>query len=156
MESKDNENHAGIFINIYDVDYDYIPVLQMEIASGRNFSKDFPTDSIDGTIINQAAAHELGWDGRNAIGRKILRPGQKTLNVIGVVKDFQYSSAKEAIAPLMMLLKKGNSYLVRISTSDVKSTVSSLQDTWNSFNTGVPFEYTFLDDNFNNLNLNRF
>ena len=151
MESKDNENHAGIFINIYDVDYDYIPVLQMEIASGRNFSKDFPTDSIDGTIINQAAAHELGWDGRNAIGRKILRPGQKTLNVIGVVKDFQYSSAKEAIAPLMMLLKKGNSYLVRISTSDVKSTVSSLQDTWNSFNTGVPFEYTFLDDNFNSL-----
>ena len=151
MESKDNENHADIHINIYNVDYDYIPVLQMEIVSGRNFSKDFPTDSIDGTIINQAAAQDLGWNEQNAIGRKILRSGQKTLNVIGVVKDFQYSSAKQSIAPLMMLLKKGNSCLVRINTSDVKSVVSDLQDTWHSFKTGVPFEYTFLDDNFNNL-----
>jgi putative ABC transport system permease protein len=151
MESKDNENHADIHINIYNVDYDYIPVLQMEIVSGRNFSRDFPTDSIDGTIINQAAAHDLGWNDRNAIGRMILRSGQKTLNVIGVVKDFQYSSAKQSIAPLMMLLNKGNTCLVRINTSDVKSVVSSLEGIWNSFNTGVPFEYTFLDDNFNNL-----
>ena len=151
MESKDNENRVGIPINIYNVDYDYIPVLQMEIVSGRNFSKDFLTDSIEGTIINQAAAQDLGWNDRNAIGRKILRPGQKTLTVVGVVKDFQYSSAKQSIAPLMMLLKKGTSFLVRLNTSDVKSIVSSLQDTWNSFNTGVPFEYTFLDDNFNSL-----
>jgi putative ABC transport system permease protein len=151
METKDNENHGDIHINIYNVDYDYIPVLQMEMVSGRNFSKNFPTDSIDGTIINQAAAHDLGWNDRNAIGKKIFRSGQKTLNVIGVVKDFQYSSAKQSIAPLMMLFKKGSSCLVRINTSDVKSLVSGLQDTWNSFNTGVPFEYTFLDDNFNNL-----
>jgi putative ABC transport system permease protein len=123
----------------------------MEIVSGRNFSREFPTDSIDGTIINQAAAHDLGWNDRNAIGRKILRSGQKTLNVIGVVKDFQYSSAKQSIAPLMMLLNKGNTCLVRINTSDVKSLVSSLEGTWNSFNTGIPFEYTFLDDNFNSL-----
>jgi putative ABC transport system permease protein len=150
METKDNENHSDIHVNIYHVDYDYIPVLQMEMATGRNFSRDFPSDSIDGVIINQAAARDLGWNDSSAIGRKIIRSGQKTLNVVGVVKDFQYASARQFIAPLIMLLRKGNSYLVRINAADIKAVISDIQHTWNSFSTGASFEYTFLDDNFNN------
>jgi putative ABC transport system permease protein len=150
MESKGNENHSDIHVNIYNVDYDYMPVLQMEMATGRNFSRDFPSDSIDGVIINQAAARDLGWNDSSAIGRKIIRSGQKTLNIVGVVKDFQYASARQYIAPLMMLLRKGNSYLVRINAADIKAVISDIQHTWNSFSTGASFEYTFLDDNFNN------
>jgi len=144
-------NQAGVQVNLYNVDYDYIPVLQMQIAAGRNFSRNFPTDSADGAIINETAAGELGWNNNNAIGQKILRPGQTTLTVIGVVKDFQYASAKQSIAPLMMLLRKGNSYLVRINTANVNDLLSNIQNTWNSFSTGTPLEYTFLDDNFNKL-----
>ena len=123
----------------------------MEMASGRNFSRDFPADSIDGAIINEAAASDFGWNFKSAIGKKITRPGQKTLNVVGVVNDFQYASARQHIAPLMMLLSKGDSYLVRINTEDVGDVLSQLKTTWNSFKTGRPFEYSFLDDNFNNL-----
>ena len=150
-ELEANEKNAGFSMNIYNVDHDYIPVMQMEMASGRNFSRDFPTDSIDGVIINEVAATALGWTSHTAVGKKILRSGLPTLNVVGVVKDFQYASAKQNIAPLMMLLRKGSSYLVRIKTTDVRAVLSHMQDKWNSFNAGAPFEYSFLDDNFNNL-----
>ena len=150
-EMEANKKNAGFSMNIYNVDYDYIPVMQMEMTSGRNFSRDFPADSIDGTIINEVAATALGWTSSTAVGKKIMRSGLPTLNVVGVVKDFQYASAKQNIAPLMMLLRKGNSYLVRIKTGDVRAVLSQMQNTWNSFNAGAPFEYSFLDDNFSNL-----
>ena len=86
-------NGTEIHANIYHVDYDYLQHLGMQIVKGRNFSKDFPTDS-SGVVINEAAVRELGWTNDNAVGKIIVRSGQHEFKVIGVVADFNYASVK--------------------------------------------------------------
>ena len=96
--------------------------------------------------------HELGWSGTNPIGKTIVRSGQHQFKVLGVVADFNYASAKEKIAPLMMML--GNNYgslVIKINTNNVKGFLADLKKQWDSFNPEGPLDYTFLDDNFAKL-----
>jgi len=145
-----NESSNGIEIhaNIFHVDYDYLKTLGISVLYGRNFSKEFPSDSA-GVVINEAAARKLGWDEANSVGKYIIRSGQKQFQVIGVVKDFNYASLKDEVAPLMMLL--GNNYgglIIKFKTSDVNGLISDLKEQWDSFNPPGPFSYNFLDDKF--------
>jgi putative ABC transport system permease protein len=71
-----NSNGTEIHANIYHVDYDYLRTLGMQVLRGRNFSKDFGTDS-SAIVINEAAVRELGWTNDNAVGKSIVRSGQK-------------------------------------------------------------------------------
>lgn len=145
------KNGKEIHGNIYNVDYDYIPTLGMKMVQGRNFSKDYPSDSF-GVIINEAAALDLGWNSANAVGKTIVRSGQTQYKVVGVVKDFHYASVKEKIAPLMLLL--GRNYgglIIKVKTADVQGLLSSLKNQWNSFKPEGPFAYYFLDDKFEAL-----
>ena len=147
----DNGNGATIHAHIFNVDYDYLQTLGIKIIQGRNFSKDFPTDSA-GIVINQAAVRELGWAGTNPIGKYIVRSGQQELKVVGVVADYNYASLKQKVAPIMMML--GRNYggmLVKIKTDDVKGFLTDLKTKWASFNPAGPLSYNFLDDNFANL-----
>ena len=117
----ENGNGTEIHGNIYHIDYDYLQTLGIKIIQGRNFSRDFPTDSSSGVIINEAAVRELGWSGKNAVGKTIVRSGQKQYNVIGVVADFNYASVKQKVAPMMMFLG-GNfgGLILKIKTSRCK------------------------------------
>ncbi len=146
-----NENGKEIHANIYHVDDTYLKTLGIHIIQGRNFSKDFPTDS-SAVVINQAMERELGWGGTNPVGKTIVRSGQQQFKVLGVVADFNYASAKQKIAPLMMML--GNNYgglVIKINTNNVKGFLTGLKKEWNFFNPDGPLEYTFLDDNFAKL-----
>lgn len=145
---NENGNGTEIHTNIYHVDYDYLRTLGIHVLQGRNFSKDFATDS-SGVVINEAAVRELGWSRTNPIGKTIVRSGQHEFKVVGVVADFNYASIKQKIAPLMMLL--GRNYggiIVKIKTTDVENFLSDLKIQWNSFNLGGPLEYHFLDEQF--------
>jgi len=145
---NENGNGKEIHANIYHVDVDYLKTLGIQIIQGRNFSKDFSTDS-SAVVINQSMVRELGWSNTNPIGKTIVRSGQKQFKVLGVVADFNYASAKQEVAPLMMML--GNNYgglVIKINTSDVKGFLSDLKKQWDSFNPEGPLDYTFLDDNF--------
>jgi putative ABC transport system permease protein len=148
---NENGNGKEIHANIYHVDEDYLKTLGIRVVSGRNFSKDFPTDS-SAVVINQAMVRELGWSGENPIGKTIVRSGQHEFKVIGVVADFNYASAKQQIAPLMMML--GNNYgglVIKINTGNVKGFLSDLKKQWDDFNPEGPLSYSFLDDNFAKL-----
>lgn len=148
---NNNSNGTEIHTNIYHVDYDYLNTLGIQIVKGRNLSKDFGSDS-SAVVINESAAHELGWTSESAIGKTIVRSGQHEFKVVGVVADFNYASVKQKIAPLMMLL--GGNYgglLVKIKTTDVKGYLSDLEKQWDSFNPQGPLEYNFLDDQFAKL-----
>jgi putative ABC transport system permease protein len=145
---NENGNGAEIHMNIYHVDYDYVKTLGMNIQQGRYFSKDFGSDS-DAVVINEAAVKELGWSKVNPVGRTIVRSGQEAFKVVGVIADFNYTSAKQKIAPLMMML--GNNYgglIIKIKTNDVTGFLNDLKTKWNSFNPQGPLSYTFLDDKF--------
>lgn len=144
-----NGNGTEIHMNIYHVDYDYVKTLGIKIKEGRYFSKDFGSDSGTAAVINEAAVRELGWNNTNPVGKTIVRSGQQKLKVIGVMNDFNYASAKQKIAPLMMLL--GNNYgglIIKIKTTDVTNFLNDLKAKWNSFNPQGPLSYTFLDEKF--------
>ncbi len=144
-----DETHSEIHTNIFYIDYDYIPTLGIKMAAGRNFAKDFSTDSF-GVVINQAAVRELGWTNTNPIGKTIVSSGQHEYKVVGVTEDFHYASVKQKIAPLMMRL--GGTYrsglIVKIKTKDVYTLLADLKNQWTTFNPGAPFAYFFLDEQF--------
>ena len=137
------------------VDEDWVSTLGVELAEGRNFSRKTPTDSLKSFIINGAAKRVFGWN--EAIGKRIkfgLQPdGSYRMNgeVIGVLNDFHLSSAHNSIEPLVMM--RGASpwgYLIAsVNTSDLRNTVSLIEEKWLSVYPEVPFELTFLDNRFN-------
>ena len=114
MIYADNNSDQLVKTLRYDVDYNYIQTLGMELAEGRNFSKSFGTDSL-GIIINEETAKAFGW-GKNALGHNLTRPdndGTKlTYHVIGVVKNFHFRSFHEPISPLVMVLNSNNENMI--------------------------------------------
>jgi putative ABC transport system permease protein len=137
----------------YHVDENYIPTFGMQMASGRNFSKDFATDSL-GMIINESAAKAFGWGTRSAVGKTLIRENSDKgrnipFHVIGVVKDFNFKSLHEAISPLLMNLHPESGLIFKIKMTDVSGLLNTMKKTWDAYNTGEPFTYSFMDDLFN-------
>ena len=139
----------------YHVDENYIPTLSMKMVSGRNFSRDFATDST-AIILNETAAHALGWNDMNAVGKTVMRQNSDRganipFHVVGVVKNFNFKSLHEAISPLYMTLQPEGGLIFKIKTTDVAGLLSTMKKQWDSYNTGEPFSYNFMDDLFNKV-----
>lgn len=153
MVYPDGNNTTLVKTLRYEVDYNYISTLGMEMAYGRNFSKTFGTDS-SGVILNETAAGMLGWK-NDAVNHTISRSNNEgrteTFRVIGVVKDFHFRSLHERISPLVMTLG-GNpgTMIVKLRNSDVQHVLAKMKTKWDSFRPENPFAYTFLDERFNN------
>jgi len=144
---------SNIHITILSADYDFLETMGMELLIGRNFSREFPSDSLgQNIIINETAMRDLGWNESNVLGSTVVRSAHQQHQVVGVVKDFHYTSAKEKIAPLMMFYR-GNSQamLVKTNSSDVHGVIADLGKQWQAFNVDIPFSYFFLDDRFATL-----
>jgi putative ABC transport system permease protein len=137
--------------NVYQVDEQYIPTLGMQMEEGRNFSKDFQTDS-SGVIINETLAKIYGW-GNKAVGHTLdfntdLNGHFKGLYVVGVVKDFNFQSLHEEIGPVMMVLQPSSGLIVKAKTKDLSGLISSIKSTWATFKVDEPFTYSFLDEDY--------
>jgi len=137
----------------FHVDERYIPTLGMHLATGRNFSAGFPTDST-AIILNETAAHAFGWNDETAIGKTIVRENSDRgknvpFHVIGVVKNFNFKSLHESISPLYMSLEPEGGLIFRIRTADIPGLLGTMRSLWNSYQTGEPFTYSFMDDLFN-------
>lgn len=138
----------------WKVDYDYISLLGMELVQGRNFSRDFGTDSL-GLIVNEACAKLIG--GGNVIGKKLYTTSSAEkldleYTVIGVVKDFNFESLRQQVGPLCLRLGRSNwTTAVKVKTDDVQGLVAGIERTFKSMATGKPFSYRFLDDAFDEM-----
>ncbi|MGH2649032.1 MAG: ABC transporter permease, partial [Ginsengibacter sp.] len=137
----------------YHVDENYIPTLGMKMVSGRNFSKEFTTDSF-AIILNETAAKAFGWNDMSALGKTVIRQNSDKGNnvpfhVIGVVKNFNFKSLHEAISPLYMSLQPEGGLIFKIKTTDVAGLLATMKKQWDSYKTDQPFTYSFLDDLFN-------
>jgi len=147
-------NKKSTTLQNWVVDYDYINTMGMKIVAGRNFSRDYATDD-KAVIINQQTARQFGWS--NPLGKTLSRitsnKGEtSTYKVIGVVEDFHYDSLRNTIGPLIMYLGESkNSISFRINGRDIPGTIKLLENNWNKFLPGQPFEYSFLDDRFNEI-----
>jgi putative ABC transport system permease protein len=145
----------AIFLEMWDVDEDYTPTLKMNFLKGRNFQKDMPTDST-GIILNEAAARLLSPG--NVINKPLyyisdLRTNHvTTYHIIGVIKDFHFSSLHERIEPLSLLLSDNTQNLsARIAGSNIKGLIAQLEDKWKGFAPDQHFDYSFMDEDFNAL-----
>jgi len=137
----------------YHVDEKYIPTFEMKMATGRNFSKDFATDST-AMIINETGAKAFGWNNTTAIGKIIIRENSSRgrnvpYHIIGVVKDFNFQSLHQPITPLLMTLEPDFGLIFKVNTTDIQGLLSSMKKKWDSYNTGEPFTFTFMDDLYN-------
>jgi putative ABC transport system permease protein len=142
-------------IKCINADYGFIPTYGIKMAAGRNFSRDFATDS-NNFVINESTVSVLGWkSSENAIGKNMSYGGVKG-KVIGVVKDFHFESLHQNIIPLLMEMPSfdNNSYrrvTVKIDGTHLNSALATLEQTWKKYQPETPFEYSFLDERFQKL-----
>jgi putative ABC transport system permease protein len=143
----------------FGIDENYIPALGMQMQSGRNFSKDFPTDS-SAVILNEAAVKLLGL--KEPLKEFLYRPSYNEgagayakaipYHIVGVVKDFNFSSMHDKVGPLIIQnYENTGNIAMRISTKDIPSLVTQVEDKWNSMAPGQPFHYSFMDADFNKI-----
>ncbi len=154
--SPDMTNSKGgrseIQCGIYWIDNAYLPTLGIKLASGRNFFPPSPADSMS-VIVNEAAIRDLGFGNTNPLGKTIVRSGQRHYTIIGVVKDFNYTSAKQNIAPLMMLpsTNSKDAIMVKVKIADIHQLVADIKTKWDGYNANAPFAYNFLDQQYASL-----
>lgn len=137
-------------INIHSVDFNYVSHFDLKIIAGRDFSKDFVTDSIEAMIVNEQAVKLLGYSNPDdAIGAK-FKQWRREGKIIGVVQDFHYQSLQENIEPLSIRIEPNRSNLmaIKISPKNIKQTIASIEENWLKFLPTESFNYYFLDDFF--------
>lgn len=137
-------------IDAYFIDFDAISQFDMKLVEGRDFSRDFPTDSTEAMVLNESAVRLLGYSTpKTILGAKFEQWGRKG-RVIGVVKDFHFKSLKENIKPLSLRveLNRVGMLTVKLTPNAIKETVASIEETWKTIVPNEPFDYYFLDEYF--------
>jgi putative ABC transport system permease protein len=135
------------------VDENYAKLLNLEMAKGRFFSKEFGSDTL-GVVLNETAIAELGL--KNPIGTRLTSPDQNTpgfpptvFTVVGVVRDFYYQSLHQKINPLIFTYYLPNAspnvLAVRVRSDDFQSVINQMGHSWNIYVKNQPFHYSFLD-----------
>jgi putative ABC transport system permease protein len=136
----------------WPVDERYLPTFQIQLKSGRNFSAQYRTDSA-AVIINETAAKIYG--GVDPVNKKIymltdLKGTLAPYNIIGVIKDFNFNSLREQVAPMVLSLRQDNGGMaLRIAGRDIPGLLGEIKAKWKAMAPSQPFSYTFLDDEFN-------
>ena len=135
------------------VDYGYLPTLGIKAVAGRIFSKEFPGDTSARIIINESAVKALGFSSpAAALGNKINSDFQGQTNkftIVGVVNDFHFEDLHTVITPYAFILTGGGSYLVvHTQAGAPKALLASLEAAWHKLDPNEPFEYSFLDEDF--------
>ncbi|MES2328927.1 MAG: ABC transporter permease [Bacteroidota bacterium] len=145
-----------ISLGSFIVDESFVPSLKLQILKGRNFSKEF-NDSTS-VIVNETTVQQVGW--KDPIGKFITYTGNgnQRFQVIGVVKDFNFESIHSAVSPFALFHPSSKTYqlgssviIAKVDGKNISNTLQQLEAKWKAFAPAVPFEYSFLDKNFENL-----
>jgi putative ABC transport system permease protein len=137
-------------LDLYFVDFDYIPQYKIKMLAGRAFSKDFGTDTTEAMVLNEAAVKLFGYSSpQQIIGKKFSQWGRSG-TVIGVMKDFHFRSLQEVIKPLSMRIEPGNCNLISVNViaKNLPATISAIESKWKALIPNRPFSYYFLDEFF--------
>jgi len=146
IEWEEQGERRKLGLNYTFVDYDFFSVYDIELAKGRTFSEDFSLDKEQAVVINETAARNLGWE--NPVGKRFQTQGREW-TVIGVIKDFHFQSLHWEIAPLVFLFHEGRGidyFSIKVSPSNIPSTLGFIKEKWIKFSPEFPFQYTFLNE----------
>ncbi|MCW3116351.1 MAG: transporter permease [Chitinophagaceae bacterium] len=148
------ENPKGVMqianLDLYFVDFDYIPQYKIKMVAGRPLSKDFKTDTTQAMVLNEAAVKLFGYSSpQQIIGKKFDQWG-RTGTVVGVMEDFHFRSLQEVIKPLSMRIELDNCGLisVNVAASNLPATIAAIENKWKALVPSRPFSYFFLDEFF--------
>lgn len=131
----------------YFVDEDYLKALNLQLADGRFFSKDFPSDS-SAVILNESAARLLGIPNLSQ-KEYVEEAGERNpFEIIGIVKDFNFESLKSEIKPLVICYGGQSRMLIRVTAGNFHDKITHLEKIWKK-HSSAPFEYSFLDEKLN-------
>jgi ABC-type antimicrobial peptide transport system permease subunit len=153
-EGKDPND--DVLITFALCDYDYAKVFNIDLLDGRFFSPDVPSDTVDGCVINETFAKLMGPGSK--VGQA-LRSGDSKLRIIGVLKDFHFNSVKDKIGPLLLrplrlrsdFAVANNFIFLKIKGKDVSKTINFINKTYSRFEQTHPFQYSFMDDDYDKL-----
>ena len=151
----------SLTMRVLTVEEDYVRTFGMEIVAGRDFSREFPGDATGSYLINESAAQRMGWTPEEAVGKEMVLSfwfegeNRKEGAIVGVVRDFQYRSLRHAIEPIVFHILPNSYYYdfasARLAPGDPRAGLAALEAQWREFNPGRPFEYRFLDEQFDAL-----
>ncbi len=153
---KENRMEEFVLNNI-PCDDEFPELLKLDFVKGRSFDHDSKRDDTTAVIINEATAKALQW-GEDPLGKKINidfdidGTGGHDLKVIGVVKDFHFTSLHNKVEPMILYIPQFplNILSVRLREGSGENTIDFIKSKWESFNNNRPFDYFFLDENFDN------
>jgi putative ABC transport system permease protein len=150
LELKD-----AISMQTWIVDEDYLSTMGMQLLEGRNFSKEIATDT-SSIILNEAAARFLG--NQSIIDKKLYRVTDETtkmireFRVVGIVRDFNFSSLRDPVKPLVFTFGSNQGGMtLKLTASNIPDVVSKIEKQWKSVASDLPFEYSFMDADFDKL-----
>ncbi len=136
------------------VDDQFFDTYGVELAAGRNFSKEVPTDDTLAFVINEAAARAIGWKTNEEAIDSDFEYGGTRGKLIGIVKDFHFESLHQRVVPMIFIPAKqsGVNYVaVKIAGAEMKEGIAHLEKIWRNTLPGRPFEYQFLDERYRQL-----
>ena len=140
---SDNGKKREMMCRYFMVDPQFLPLLHIPLAAGRNLSDSFGTDKKEAFLVNEAFVAKMGW--KKPIGQAMEGQGSKG-KVVGVVRNFFYSSLHNAIEPLAMVYTSPRTTAVLAKLSP--QILPRLKEIWKSHFPDRPFDYTFLDKEF--------
>ena len=154
FQIEKDSSMVELAVSLSQVDHEFIDVMQMKILEGRNFEKSRTSDLTQAFIVNEAAVRAFGW-GSNALGKRIkfgINPAtgtaQRDGSVIGVVKDFHFTSIHNTIEPFIFLVSGSpNQYFyIRISSDNIPATIENVKKVQQDMGNTLPFNYFFFAD----------
>ena len=143
-EWETRQSNSEFLSYLLSADFDFAKTMQIKMKEGRYFSLN--SDTAEGCIVNEATVKAMGM--QLPVGKKVVG-----LNIIGVIKDFNFASLHSQIAPLIIYGDPNEikQLLVRIKPGNVSQTIKSLETEWNKIAPEFPFDYSFLDEQINKL-----
>lgn len=154
-----NAKGTDLMISSLLTDRYFIETMGIELIAGRNFREESAVDQRS-VIINKKTAQSFGWFPDEAIGQKIVYPGgdYQTFTVVGVMENFNYYSLMNPVPNFAFFHRSSKSYTVdsdyvvaKIAPNRISETLDAISSQWENFRQNVPFEYVFLDDQFDAL-----
>ncbi|MEO5890556.1 MAG: ABC transporter permease [Ferruginibacter sp.] len=160
ITATDEKGKHEVSLNAMPVDLDFTKTMKMQLVAGRDFQQaDFALmDTANNSanfrqpfLINETLAKKIGWTPQEAIG-KTLEKGEAG-PVVGVVKDFNFSSLHDPIGPLLIFLGRDFSrdFMIRVNGNDAQATIGRLEMIWRQRITDRPFNFHFLDEDYDKL-----
>lgn len=156
VRSDEMNPEDNLIVSVFDSDDQFLEVMEIGLVAGRNFPAEWGRDTTMVVLLNETAAHKLGWQAPpDAIGMLVewIEYGGLKGRVRGVMKDFHLQSIHEEIEPILLIHYPNDfsDILIRIRPENLSDTIGRIEEAWRDVDPLYPLAYTFLDEDFDSL-----